>query len=67
MPAKKCSSTRKHTAIVSKAQRGLMGAEYARRKTGKKAQMPSMTTAELRSHLKESKGKKLPKKVKKAK
>lgn len=65
MPAKKCTSSRKHTPIVSIAQKNMMGAEYARRKAGKKAQMPSMTKAELRSHLKESKGKKLPKRVKK--
>jgi hypothetical protein len=52
---------RKHTPVVSKAQRGMFGAELARRQAGKKSRMPSITTAELRSHLKESKGKKLPK------
>lgn len=53
---------RKHTPIVSEAQRGLFGAEYARRKEGKKGRMPSITREELRSHLKESKGKNLPEK-----
>ena len=51
---------RKHTPITSVAQRGKFGAELARRQEGKKSRMPSITTAELRSHLKESKGKKLP-------
>jgi hypothetical protein len=50
---------RKHTPIVSKKQFGLFGAEYERRKQGKKGRMPSITTAELRSHLKEAKGKTL--------
>ncbi len=54
---------RKHTPIVSEKQRGLMGAELARRRAGKKGRMPSMTTAKLRSHLKEAKGKKLPKRA----
>lgn len=56
---------RKHTPIVSKAQRGMMGAELARRRRGEKAKMYGMTTSELESHLRESKGKKLPKRVKK--
>ncbi len=51
---------RAHTPIVSKKQQGLFGAEYARRKAGKKGTVPGITTTELRSHLKESKGKKLP-------
>jgi len=51
---------RKHTPIVSEKQQGLFGAEYARRKAGKESRMPSITTAELKSHLKESKGKNLP-------
>ncbi|HUS44661.1 MAG TPA: hypothetical protein VM219_01295, partial [Phycisphaerae bacterium] len=55
-----CSSTRAHTPIVSKAQQGKFGAEYGRRKAGGKGSMKGITTAELRSHLKESKGKKLP-------
>jgi len=67
MPGKGCKSKRKHTPIVSVKQRGKFGSELARRKAGKKRRMKSITTAELRSHLKESKGKKLPKKVKKKK
>jgi len=61
---KKGKKHRKHTPIVSKKQRGLFGAELARRKAGKKRRMKGITTAELRSHLKESKGKKLPKRSK---
>jgi len=57
--AKKC---KKHTPIVSKKQQGLFGAELARRKAGEKPRMKGITTRELRLHLKESKGKKLPKK-----
>ena len=56
---------RKHTPIVSKAQRGLFGSELRRRKLGMMAQMPSITTEELEKHLHESKGKKLPKRAKK--
>lgn len=59
MPGKGCKH-RKHTPIVSEAQRGKFGAELARRRAGKKSRMPSITTAELRSHLKETKGKNLP-------
>lgn len=51
---------KKHTPITSKAQRGLFGAELARRRAGKKGRMKGITTKELRSHLKESAGKKLP-------
>lgn len=51
---------RKHTPIVSEKQRGLFGAELARREAGKKPRMPGITKTELREHLKESKGKKLP-------
>ena len=54
-----CESSRKHTPIVSKAQRGLFGAELARRRAGKKGKMAGISTAQLRSHLKESGGKKL--------
>ena len=54
-------SGRKHTPIVSKAQRGLFGAELRRRMRGKKGRMKGITLAELRSHLRESKGRKLPK------
>lgn len=56
---------RKHTPITSKAQRGLFGAELARRRKGLEAKMGGITTTELESHLKESKGKKLPKRSKK--
>ena len=63
MPGKGCKG-RKHTPIVSKKQRGLFGAELARRKAGKKGRMSGITTEELRSHLKEAKGKKLPKRKK---
>lgn len=54
---------RKHTPITSEAQRGMFGAEYAHRKAGKKGRMKGITTEELRSHLKESKGKKLSRKL----
>lgn len=50
---------KKHTPIMSKAQRGLFGAELARRRAGKKGRMKGITTKELKSHLKESAGKKL--------
>lgn len=60
MPGKCCkSSGHKHTSIVSKAEQGKFGAELARRRAGKKSQMKGITVAELRSHLKESKGKHL--------
>lgn len=62
MPGKHCKkSGRKHTPITSKAQRGLFGAELARRRAGKKSRMKGITEKELSSHLKESKGKSLPK------
>jgi len=47
---------RKHTPIVSRRQRGFFGAEYARKKAGKKGRT-KMSKAELKRHLKESKGK----------
>ncbi len=50
--------------VVSGKQQGLMGAELARRREGEKPRMKGMTEAELESHLKESGGKKLPKKSK---
>lgn len=56
---------RKHTPIVSERQRGLFGAEYARRKAGKKSRMSGITRAELKSHLEEVGGKKLPERSKK--
>lgn len=52
---------RKHTPIVSEKQRGLFGAEYARRKAGKTPQIPSLKTKDIKSHLEEVGGKKLPK------
>jgi hypothetical protein len=55
----KSGKQRKHTPIVSKAQQGMFGAELARRRAGKQSQMKGITIAELRSHLKESKGKHL--------
>ena len=55
---------RKHTPIVSEAQRGLFGAEYARRKAGESPQIPSLKTKDIKSHLQEAGGKKLPEKVK---
>lgn len=58
MPGKGCKKKR-HTPIGSKKQRGLFGAEYARKKAGKKTRT-KMTATELKRHLKESKGKKLP-------
>jgi hypothetical protein len=51
---------KKHTPITSKKQRGLFGAELARRKKGKGGRMKGITTAELRRHLIESRGKDLP-------
>lgn len=68
MPGRGCGKGghRKHTPIVSKKQRGLFGAEYARRKAGKRL-LTGITTAELRSHLKESAGKKLPLRTRKRK
>lgn len=55
---------RKHTPIVSEAQRKFFGAELARKRSGKKTKT-DMTEEELVRHLKEVKGKKLPKKVEK--
>lgn len=59
MPGEHCKKKR-HTPIVSKKQRGLFGAELARKKAGKKGRT-GMSKAVLRRHLKESKGKNLPK------
>jgi len=55
---------RKHTPIVSEKQRGLFGAELARRRAGKARRMKGITTEELSKHLKESKGKTLAKAAK---
>ena len=57
-----CGS-RKHTPITSEKQRGLFGAELARRRAGKESRMKGITTSELERHLHESKGKNLPKSV----
>lgn len=53
---------RKHTPIVSEAQRGFFGAELARLRAGKNTRT-GMSDVELSRHLKESKGKKLPAQV----
>ena len=63
MPGKHCKK-KKHTPITSKKQRGLFGAELARKKKGKRGKT-GMSKATLRRHLKESKGKKLPKRARK--
>jgi len=68
MPGWACSTTKskrhkKHTPIVSKKQQGFFGAEYARKKKGKKGKT-GMSKAVLKRHLKESKGKDLPVKSK---
>jgi len=60
----KACKKKKHTPIVSKKQRGLFGAELSRKQKGKKGKT-GMTKAVLKRHLKESKGKKLPKKTRK--
>ena len=63
-PHKKKNNPRKHTPIVTEAQRGLFGAEYLRRKLGKKRRMAGITKLELKEHLEEAGGKKLPKRKK---
>lgn len=50
---------RKHTPIVTERQRGLFGAELQRRREGKTPRMKGITEAELVSHLREAKGKRL--------
>ena len=65
MSTKACKkSGRSHTPITSIAQRGFMGAELARKETGKSGKT-DMSKAELSRHLKESRGKDLPKRSKK--
>lgn len=59
MPGKH-SRKKRHTPIVSKAQRGLFGAVAA----GKKTKATGLSVAEAKRHMKEAKGKKLPKRVK---
>jgi hypothetical protein len=62
MPGTECGKHghRKHTPITSKKQRGFFGAELRRRRKGQKGRMKGITTEELRSHLMESKGRRLP-------
>lgn len=55
---------RKHTEITTERQRGFFGAEYARKKAGKKGKT-TMSKATLKAHLEETSGKKLPKSKKK--
>lgn len=61
MPGASCGKRgrRKHTPIVSKKQRGLFGAELRRRRAGQRGRMKGITTEELRSHLRESRGRRL--------
>lgn len=66
MTGKLCSG-RKHTPVVSESQRGMFGAELARRRTGSRGRMKGITQAELEGHLHEAGGKKLPKRTTKKK
>ncbi len=67
MSGKGCKkSGRAHTPIVSKKQQGLFGAKLARKRAGKSTKT-GISEADLVSHLKDSAGKKLPKKAKKKK
>jgi len=54
-----CKRGRKHTPITSERQRRFFGAEYGRLKRGE-ARKTDISREDLRSHLKEVKGKKLP-------
>jgi len=54
---------RAHTPITSEAQQGFFGAELARKRAGKKTKT-EMSEAELKRHLEESGGKKLPARAK---
>ncbi len=64
---------RKHTPLVSKKQRGLFGAAYGAKKKRKKKpgyvpmSLWNQPMKILGAHLEESKGKKLPRKVRKKK
>ena len=49
-----------HTPIVSRKQQRMFGAELYRRRKGRRRRMQSITTAELESHLRESRGRDLP-------
>ena len=53
---------RKHTPIVSERQRKFFGAELARLRAGKRRRT-KMTKQQLKRHLKEVKGKRLPERV----
>ena len=55
---------KKHTPITSEAQQGKFGAELARRRAGKARRMRGISTKDLESHLRESKGKDLPSRAK---
>lgn len=57
----KSGKHRKHTPIVSEAQRGLFGAKAG----GKKTKAKGLTRAEAKRHMKEVVGKKLPARKKK--
>lgn len=61
MPGKGCGKGghRKHTPIVTEAERGFFGAEYGRKKAGKKGKT-GMSKATLKRHLVEAGGKNLP-------
>ena len=50
---------RKHTPITSEAQRGLLGADLARLRAGKKTKT-GMSEEQLVAHLEEAGGKELP-------
>lgn len=62
MPGLRCKK-RKHTPIVSRKQQKLFGAVAG----GKATKAKSLSVTEAKRHLRESKGKKLPLKVKKKK
>lgn len=51
---------RKHTPITTEWQRGKFGRELGLREQGKRREMKGITTEELRRHLREAGGKKLP-------
>jgi len=55
--------TRKHTPIVSKAQKRLFGAVAG----GKRTKASGLSRKEAKRHLKESKGKRLPERKKRGK
>lgn len=64
MTGKGCGgSTRKHTPIVSKAQKRLFGAVAG----GNTTAAPGLSKTKAKQHLKEAAGKKLPERVKRKK